>query len=40
VTKVKGVRKGSKRTFTIRATSANNRSKTDTVAVVDTVRRG
>lgn len=40
VTKVKGVKKGSKRTFTIRAVSTQDRSKADTVAAVGKVARG
>jgi hypothetical protein len=39
ITKVKRVKKGSTRTFTIRTTSATDRSKTDTVAAVARVTR-
>jgi hypothetical protein len=39
VTKVKGARKGSKRTFTIVSTSANDRTKKDSVAAVGRVTR-
>jgi hypothetical protein len=40
VTKVKGAKKGSKRTFTIRVTSTQNRTKVDTVAAIGRVQRG